>query len=118
MLQFITNKMQYYRLLLRKINKGHDFLPGTYIDPRILPGFYYRVRPASGKRRPFFGGQPLKLTSIGMGYGKRLVFASDSFNHPENYMWSDSHPDGLGFEPSAVRSGMRFAVLTGQLRLG
>ncbi|XP_014278435.1 uncharacterized protein [Halyomorpha halys] len=91
---------------------------GTYIDPRIVPGFHYRVRPAAGKRRPFFGGQPLELKSIGMGYGKRLVFESNNLNNPDNFMWSDSHPDGLGFEPSAVRAGMSFEVLAGQLRLG
>lgn len=95
---------------------------GTYIDPRIVPGFHYRVRPAGqlagSKRKPLFGGQPLQLTSIGMGYGKRLVFSSNSLNNPQNYLWSDSHPDGLGFEPSAVRAGMRFEVFAGQLRLG
>lgn len=53
-----------------------------------------------------------------MGYGKRLVFESNSLNNPDNFMWSDSHPDGLGFEPSAVRAGMSFEVLAGQLRLG
>ncbi|XP_073985718.1 uncharacterized protein isoform X2 [Rhodnius prolixus] len=91
---------------------------GTYIDPRIIPGFYYRVRPAAGKRRPLFNGKILKLVSTGMGYGKRITFASESLNHPENYFWSDSHPDGLGFEPSAVRAGMKFEILAGNLRLG
>ncbi|KAK9506370.1 hypothetical protein O3M35_008322 [Rhynocoris fuscipes] len=91
---------------------------GTYVDPRIVPGFYYRVRPAGGKRRPLFNGRILKLISIGMGYGKRITFAPDSLNNPENYFWSDTHPEGLGFEPSAVRAGMKFEIIAGNLRLG
>ncbi|XP_014254362.1 uncharacterized protein LOC106669406 [Cimex lectularius] len=91
---------------------------GTYVDPRIIPGFHYRVIPAAGKRRPLFGGRPLKLVSIGMGYGKRITFAPDSLNSSENFFWSDSHPDGFGFEPSAVRAGMKFNIYAGELRLG
>uniref|UniRef100_A0A0A9YBD2 Exoglucanase A n=3 Tax=Lygus hesperus TaxID=30085 RepID=A0A0A9YBD2_LYGHE len=91
---------------------------GTYVDPRIVPGFHYKVRPAFGKRRPLFGGRALRLMSVGMGYGKRITFAPDVLNAPENFFWSDSHPDGLGFEPSAVRAGMNFEVHAGELRLG
>lgn len=91
---------------------------GTYVDPRIAPGFYYKVRPAAGKRKPLFGGRCLKLVSIGAGYAKRITFAPDVLNSPENFFWSDSHPDGLGFEPSAVRAGMNFSIHAGELRLG
>jgi len=91
---------------------------GTYVDPRITPGFHYKVRPAGSKRRAFFQGRPLCLKSIGMGYGKRLTFAPDSLNDSTNFFWSDSHPEGLGFEPSAVRTGMKFNIYTGELRLG
>ncbi|KAL1138191.1 hypothetical protein AAG570_009883, partial [Ranatra chinensis] len=93
---------------------------GTYIDPRILPGFHYRVRPAGHKRRHLFRGNALRLVSIGLGYGKRITFAPDPgcLNSPDNYFWSDSHPDGLGFEPSAVRTGMKFAIFTGEQKLG
>lgn len=33
-------------------------------------------------------------------------------------MWSDSHPDGFGFEPRAVDAGMKFAVMAAGQRLG
>ncbi|GBP30971.1 hypothetical protein EVAR_81869_1 [Eumeta japonica] len=82
---------------------------GTYIDPRIVPGFHYRVRPA-GNRRHLFQGRSLLLQSIGMGYGKRLTFKPDTLNAPENYLWSDSHPEGLGMEPRAIHTGMKFTI--------
>ncbi|XP_063239418.1 uncharacterized protein LOC134540543 [Bacillus rossius redtenbacheri] len=92
---------------------------GTYVDPRILPGFHYRVRPA-GSKRHLFDGRPLKLASIGAGYGKRLTFAPDenALNTPTNYFWSDSYPDGLGFEPRAVMVGMKFEIFTGGQNIG
>ncbi|XP_046390726.1 uncharacterized protein LOC124159158 [Ischnura elegans] len=91
---------------------------GTYVDPRITPGFHYRVRPA-GNPRPLFGGRSLRLLSIGAGYGKRISFEPDSLNNPSAFtFWSDSQPDGFGFEPRAVFTGMRFAVCAGGQRLG
>ncbi|XP_066998270.2 uncharacterized protein [Anabrus simplex] len=92
---------------------------GTFIDPRIVPGFCYKVRPA-GSKRPLFSGRSLCLLSIGAGYGKRITFEPDptTLNAPENYFWSDSHPDGLGFEPRAVHAGMKFAVVAGGQCLG
>ncbi|XP_046994832.1 uncharacterized protein LOC124606809 [Schistocerca americana] len=92
---------------------------GTYVDPRIAPGFCYRVRPA-GSKRHLFGGRALRLLNIGMGYGKRITFAPDpdNLNEPANYFWSDSHPDGVGFEPRAVHTGMRFAVVADGQRVG
>lgn len=85
------------------------FLSGTYVDPRIIPGFYYRVRPA-GSRRHLFDGRSLLLQSIGMGYGKRITFKPDSLNNPDNYFWSDSHPEGLGMEPRAIHTDMKFSI--------
>lgn len=82
---------------------------GTYIDPRIVPGFHYRVRPA-GSRRHLFEGRDMLLQSLGMGYGKRITFKPDSLNSPENYFWSDSHPEGLGMEPRAINPGMKFTI--------
>ncbi|KAF9421111.1 hypothetical protein HW555_002823 [Spodoptera exigua] len=82
---------------------------GTYVDPRIIPGFYYRVRPA-GSRRHLFQGRSLLLQSIGMGYGKRITFKPDSLNEPENYFWSDSHPEGIGMETRAIHPGMKFTI--------
>ncbi|XP_053609378.1 uncharacterized protein LOC128674664 isoform X2 [Plodia interpunctella] len=82
---------------------------GTYVDPRVVPGFQYRVRPA-GSRRHLFGGRSLLLQSVGMGYGKRITFKSDSLNSPENYFWSDSHPEGIGMETRAIHPGMKFSI--------
>lgn len=82
---------------------------GTYVDPRIVPGFHYRVRPA-GCRRHLFEGRSLLLQSVGMGYGKRITFKPDKLNAPENYFWSDSHPEGIGMEPRAIQPGMKFTI--------
>lgn len=90
---------------------------GTYVDPRIIPGFYYRVRPTDRKEH-LFGGRALKLLNIGMGYAKRLTFQPDSLVNPENYFWSDSHPDGVGLEPKAVHTGMRFKITVDGQHLG
>lgn len=82
---------------------------GTYVDPRIVPGFSYRVRP-NDRKDHLFDGRALKLVSIGMGYAKRLTFKPDSLVNPENYFWSDNHPDGVGLEPRAVHTGMKFKI--------
>jgi len=82
---------------------------GTYVDPRILPGFFYRARPAHS-RKSLFGGQALLLKSIGRGYGKRITFDSDRLNHNNNYFWSDSFYDGLGFSIQVVFVGMDFVI--------
>ena len=83
--------------------------PGTYVDPRIVPGFFYRVRPAYG-RKNLFGGQALLLKSIGLGYGKRIVFESSQLNDNINYFWSDSFSDGFGFSIQVVFAGMEFVI--------
>ncbi|GJQ77032.1 hypothetical protein Trydic_g15226 [Trypoxylus dichotomus] len=90
---------------------------GTYVDPRILPGFYYRIRP-NHRKQHLFNGQSLKLVSIGMGYAKRLTFESESKLNANNYLWSDNHPDGLGLEPRAVLKGMKFQILAENQVLG
>ncbi|KAI5710592.1 hypothetical protein M8J76_015003 [Diaphorina citri] len=93
---------------------------GTYVDPRIVPGFEYRVCPAGNRRRHLFNGDALRLVSIGMGYAKRLTFAPspNCLNNNSNYFWSDSYPDGLGFEPRALHVGMKFNIYAGDQRLG
>nr|XP_023019872.1 uncharacterized protein LOC111508557 [Leptinotarsa decemlineata] len=90
---------------------------GTYVDPRIIPGFCYKIRP-NDRKDPLFGGRALKLLSIGMGYAKRLTFQPDSLVEPDNYLWSDSHPDGLGLEPRAVHKGMKFVIKADDMILG
>jgi len=90
---------------------------GTYVDPRVIPGFHYKVRP-NNRKNHLFGGRALRLLSIGMGYAKRLTFEPDSLINPDNYLWSDNHPDGLGLEPRAVHKGMKFIVQAGEQVLG
>lgn len=70
---------------------------GTYVDPRIVPGFRYKVRPAESKKR-IFNNRALQLISIGMGYAKRLTFEPEPnrLNNPQNHFWSDSIPGGYG----------------------
>lgn len=82
---------------------------GTYVDPRILTGFKYRVRPVDSKKH-LFGGNALTLQSIGRGYGKRLTFESASLNQNENYFWSDTNPEGYGFTIQAVSPGETFTI--------
>lgn len=87
------------------------------MDPRVIPGFFYKIRP-NDRSDHLFGGRALKLLSIGMGYAKRLTFQPDSLVEPNNYLWSDNHPDGLGLEPRAVHKGMKFTIKAGNLTLG
>lgn len=49
---------------------------------------------------------------------QRLTFEPDSLNNPDNYLWSDNHPDGLGLEPRAVKKGMKFQVKAGDQLIG
>jgi len=83
---------------------------GTYVDPRIVPGFCYKIRPAHGKRA-LFQGRALRLLSIGAGYGKRITLESNQRNVNDNYFWSDSYSDGLGFSIQVVFAGMQFAIV-------
>ena len=87
------------------------------MDPRVIPGFHYKVRP-NDRKDHLFGGRALKLISIGMGYAKRLTFQPDSLVHPDNYLWSDNHPDGLGLEIKAVHQNMKFVIKSGDQTLG
>ena len=85
------------------------FLAGIYVDPRILPGFRYRVRHV-GTERYLFEGRALTLQSIGLGYGKRLTFTGNSLNFNDNYFWSDSDPNGFAFSLDAVQPADRLTI--------
>lgn len=95
------------RILMLSICK----FSGTYVDPRILPGFSYKVRPINTKQC-LFNGRALRLMNIGAGYSKRLTFAPDKgcLNSNSNYFWTDSHPSGFGFELRAVPCGSEFNI--------
>lgn len=83
-----------------------------YVDPRVCPGFKYRVRRA-GSDAFFYGGQARTLESVGMGYGRRLTFSGESLNHNDNYFWSDSHPEGFAFSLHAVSPNHQFLIVDG-----
>jgi hypothetical protein len=82
---------------------------GVYVDPRIKPGFRYVVR-RLGTEKFLFGGKPLTLQSIGIGYGKRLTFEGEKYNFNDNYFWSDSEPNGFGFTLVAVQSSDKLTI--------
>lgn len=82
---------------------------GTYVDPSVVTGFTYAVRPADS-RKFLFQGRALRLVSIGMGYGKRLTFASETHNENPNYFWSDTHPQGYGFAIKLVQENDKFTL--------
>ncbi|KAI4469862.1 hypothetical protein MML48_1g14344 [Holotrichia oblita] len=90
---------------------------GTYVDPRIVPGFHYKVR-ISNRKKYLFNGQSLRLQSIGAGYGKKLTFELNSHLNAENYLWSDSHQDGLACEVRVVMNKMKFSIVSGNQILG
>ncbi|XP_022920978.2 uncharacterized protein [Onthophagus taurus] len=90
---------------------------GTYVDPRILPGFVYKVRPINSKRT-LFNGQPLKLTSIGQGYAKRFTFESNSKLENDNFFWSDNNLEGYAFETRAVYDQTRFNIICNDRIIG
>lgn len=90
--------------------QGHELpVVGTYVDPNVVTGFCYQVRPVDAKKA-LFQGRALRLVSIGMGYGKRLTFASDKHNTNDNYFWSDTHPEGYGFALRLVQEGDKFTL--------
>lgn len=84
-------------------------LSGTYIDPRVVPGFRYRVRKL-GSDCFFFNGKAMALVGLGMGYGKRITFEGDTLNHNSNYFYSDTHPNGYGFSLVAAEPNDLFVV--------
>ncbi|XP_069947814.1 uncharacterized protein [Cherax quadricarinatus] len=81
---------------------------GNCVDPAITPGFCYQVRHVDSTKL-LFKGRNLRLLSVGMGYGKRITFASDSHNI-NNYFWSDTHPEGYGFTLCLVQQGDKFTL--------
>ncbi len=72
-------------------------LSGTYVDPRITPGFQYRVRQL-GSGKYLFKGRAMTLQSIGMGYGKRITFKV-SYNEKSCIL--------LNFDPLYVLKDLR-----------
>ncbi|KAL3275993.1 hypothetical protein HHI36_020724 [Cryptolaemus montrouzieri] len=79
----------------------HQFpVVGVYSDPRVIPGFKYRVRPLPkiGKdpnvNKCLFDNRALKLISIGRGYAR-----------------SDNRPEGYAFELEVVSEGDKFTII-------
>ena len=75
-------------------------LSGTFVDSKIVPGFYYRVRRvagggASGDDDLLFEGEPRRLVNVGIGYGKRITFrGDDSRDNSDFYFYSDTEIEG------------------------
>ncbi|XP_070567567.1 uncharacterized protein [Ptychodera flava] len=82
---------------------------GSYVDPRISTGFCYKVR-INGTEKYQFKGKPLRLQSVGKGYGKRLTFAGKSLNQNSNFFWSDTHDQGYAFSIHAVFENDEFGI--------
>lgn len=84
---------------------------GTYVDPRIIPGFYYRIRAVVSDEH-LLDGETLLLQNIGMGYSKRFTFypPKNQKNNNTNYFWTDSWPGGFGFELRAIRKDTNFDI--------
>lgn len=95
--------------LLHQLSALIPYVTGVYVDPKIKPGFRYRVRHV-GSERYLFNGRALTLQSVGLGYGKRITFAGDSLNFNDNYFWSDSDPNGFAFSLDAVQPGDKMTV--------
>lgn len=86
---------------------------GTYVDKGIIPGFRYRIR-LNQSQNYLFEGRALHLTSISLGYGKRITFESDSRNRNENFFWSDSRPEGYAFSLVVLQKGDRLRLPGGR----
>jgi hypothetical protein len=92
--------------------RPHEFpVVGLVVHTRIIPGFSYRVRPLNTSKY-LFSGKALQLESIGQGYEKEITFKPDPGyrNANNNYFWSDSRPEGFGFEIEVVSPGMKFTM--------
>lgn len=82
---------------------------GFYVDRRICPGFRYKVRYLS-RRDDVFDGKGRYLTSVGMGYGKRLTFQGDKLNVNDFFFWSDSDENGYAFSHDVLEKGEKFVL--------
>ncbi|XP_035206188.1 uncharacterized protein LOC118181216 [Stegodyphus dumicola] len=89
---------------------GELVVKGTYVDPKIIPGFRYKVRKNLNDEY-LFGGKSLRLESIGLGYGKRMTFESYTLNENDNFFWSDSYGPGYGLQLQAVDPDENFHIM-------
>ena len=75
-----------------------------YVDRRVVPGFCYKIRKLDSNQY-MFGGQVVRVSSIGMGYGKEkfIVFDQEQRTvaqagiqrvHVENEATTDVDSDG------------------------
>ncbi|XP_014668807.1 PREDICTED: uncharacterized protein LOC106810056 [Priapulus caudatus] len=88
------------------LRKGEQPVIGTYVDPRITPGFRYRVRCLGGALWQF-DGEPRLLTHVGCGYGKRLSFGCRG---DVERFYSDNATAGYAFVVCCLRRGDAFTV--------
>lgn len=69
-----------------------------------------------GTKKYIFNGRALTLQGVGMGYGKRITMEGDSLNNNNNYFYSDTHPQGYGFELVGITPGEKFSVFDSEER--
>ena len=86
-----------------------------YVDRRVVPGFCYKIRKLDSNQY-MFGGQVVRVSSIGMGYGKRITLEPDSPNEKDNYFYSDTHPGGYAFSLRALTGKEKFIVFDQEQR--
>lgn len=94
--------------------KRHEMpVIGVFVDQRICPGFKYQVRRIGCDR--CLWDKARYLQSIGLGYGRRLTFASDHLDNSDQcFFWSDSEPNGFAFSIQAVEVGQKFIIQDSQ----
>jgi len=98
------------------IYKAEGFKPreliviGTYVDKDIIPGFRYKVRKNLSDEY-LFGGKAKYVEGVGLGYGKRITFESDTSRETNNFFWSDSRSQGYGFTFQAISDTDTFNIL-------
>lgn len=88
------------------------------MDPRVVSGFKYYVKPLQAPGvvphvlPPLFNGRALTLQTIGRGYSRRFTFEADKhqLNNNDNYFWSDNRQEGFAFELEVVSVGDKFTV--------
>ncbi|CAK9290941.1 unnamed protein product [Gordionus sp. m RMFG-2023] len=90
---------------------------GVYIDPKVLPGFKYKVRYIKEDDNNqtgglyLFNGKARYLLSLGSGYAKRLTFQGATLNNNKNYFWSDSNqPYGFALSLDTINIGQNYVI--------
>lgn len=99
------------------VQRHEKAVVGTFVDKHIVPGFKYFVR-INGSLDYLFDCKAITLQRIGIGYGKRLTFKSDSLLTNDNFFWSDSSELGYAFSVSVIDVNSVFEVYMNEICIG